>query len=77
MNALVKNSNQTRNVTTLEAKAAFQRQKYTPGSFSGRLSSPSPQRGPDPRKRISLAIWAATSRRSEGAQSGAEQVILT
>merc|ERR1712048_1282338 len=27
-----------------------------PGSFSGRLSSPSPHRGPDPSKRISFAI---------------------
>lgn len=28
-----------------------------PGSFSGRLSSPSPQRGPEARKRMSLAIF--------------------
>lgn len=28
-----------------------------PGSFSGRMSSPSPERGPEPRKRISLAIF--------------------
>lgn len=28
-----------------------------PGSFSGRLSSPSPHRGPDPRYRMSLAIF--------------------
>ena len=27
-----------------------------PGSFSGKLSSPSPERGPDPNRRISLAI---------------------
>ena len=27
-----------------------------PGSFSGRISSPSPERGPEPRKRMSLAI---------------------
>ena len=27
-----------------------------PGSFSGRLSSPRPERGPEPRKRMSLAI---------------------
>lgn len=27
-----------------------------PGSFSGRASSPSPHRGPEPRKRMSLAI---------------------
>jgi hypothetical protein len=27
-----------------------------PGSFSGSLSSPRPQRGPDPSRRISLAI---------------------
>ena len=27
-----------------------------PGSFAGRMSSPSPERGPDPRKRMSLAI---------------------
>ncbi len=27
-----------------------------PGSFSGRESSPRPERGPDPRKRMSLAI---------------------
>src|ERR1700730_7412376 len=27
-----------------------------PGSFSGRINSPRPERGPDPRKRISLAI---------------------
>lgn len=28
-----------------------------PGSFSGRDSSPSPQRGPDPRNLISFAIF--------------------
>src|ERR1700736_281896 len=28
-----------------------------PGSFSGRLSSPSPHRGPDPSQRMSLAIF--------------------
>lgn len=28
-----------------------------PGSFSGKLSSPSPQRGPEPRKRMSFAIF--------------------
>lgn len=28
-----------------------------PGSFSGRLISPRPQRGPDARKRMSLAIF--------------------
>jgi len=28
-----------------------------PGSFSGSDSSPKPQRGPDPRKRMSLAIF--------------------
>jgi hypothetical protein len=28
-----------------------------PGSFSGKLSSPRPQRGPDPRYRISFAIF--------------------
>ncbi len=28
-----------------------------PGSFSGRLSSPSPQRGPEPSQRMSLAIF--------------------
>ena len=28
-----------------------------PGSFSGRMSSPSPQRGPEPRRRRSLAIF--------------------
>ena len=28
-----------------------------PGSFSGSSSSPSPQRGPEPRKRMSLAIF--------------------
>uniref|UniRef100_A0A1B0C9J3 Mos1 transposase HTH domain-containing protein n=1 Tax=Lutzomyia longipalpis TaxID=7200 RepID=A0A1B0C9J3_LUTLO len=28
-----------------------------PGSFSGSISSPRPQRGPEPRKRISLAIF--------------------
>ena len=27
-----------------------------PGSFSGKFSSPRPQRGPDPRYRISFAI---------------------
>ena len=27
-----------------------------PGSFSGRLSSPMPQRGPEPSRRMSLAI---------------------
>src|SRR5207344_1408126 len=27
-----------------------------PGSFSGRASSPRPERGPEPRKRMSLAI---------------------
>ena len=27
-----------------------------PGSFSGKLNSPSPERGPEPSKRISLAI---------------------
>jgi hypothetical protein len=27
-----------------------------PGSFSGRISSPRPERGPEPRKRMSLAI---------------------
>jgi len=44
-----------------------------PGSFSGRAISPRPERGPEPRKRISLAIlnretatelrapWASTS----------------
>lgn len=28
-----------------------------PGSFSGKLSSPNPQRGPEPRYRMSLAIF--------------------
>jgi hypothetical protein len=28
-----------------------------PGSFSGKLSSPSPDRGPDPKNLISLAIF--------------------
>lgn len=28
-----------------------------PGSFSGRESSPRPQRGPEPRKRMSFAIF--------------------
>lgn len=28
-----------------------------PGSFSGRMSSPRPERGPEPRKRMSLAIF--------------------
>ena len=28
-----------------------------PGSFSGRLSSPSPERGPEPSQRTSLAIF--------------------
>ena len=28
-----------------------------PGSFSGKLSSPRPHRGPEPRYRISLAIF--------------------
>lgn len=28
-----------------------------PGSFSGNESSPRPQRGPEPRKRMSLAIF--------------------
>mmetsp|Transcript_28683 Transcript_28683/g.72021 ORF Transcript_28683/g.72021 Transcript_28683/m.72021 type:complete len:249 (-) Transcript_28683:730-1476(-) len=28
-----------------------------PGSFSGRMSSPRPQRGPEPRRRMSLAIF--------------------
>ena len=28
-----------------------------PGSFSGSLSSPSPQRGPEPSRRMSLAIF--------------------
>src|ERR1700722_11455392 len=28
-----------------------------PGSFSGKLISPKPQRGPEPNKRISLAIF--------------------
>ena len=27
-----------------------------PGSFSGRINSPKPERGPEPRKRMSLAI---------------------
>jgi hypothetical protein len=28
-----------------------------PGSFSGKLSSPNPQRGPEARKRMSFAIF--------------------
>lgn len=28
-----------------------------PGSFSGKINSPRPDLGPDPRKRISLAIF--------------------
>ena len=38
-----------------------------PGSFSGKLSSPSPHLGPDPRNRMSLAIFitlAATTFRA-------------
>ena len=34
-----------------------------PGSFAGSFSSPSPERGPDPRSRMSLAIlWSDTAR---------------
>ena len=32
-----------------------------PGSFSGRESSPRPQRGPDPRSRTSLAIFISAT----------------
>lgn len=35
----------------------------SPGSFSGRLSSPRPQRGPDPNRRISFAIWICREKR--------------
>ena len=52
-----------------------------PGSFSGRISSPKPERGPEPRKRMSLAIlkrsaasalsapWANTSASCEASAS--------
>ena len=32
-----------------------------PGSFSGSTSSPSPQRGPDPSQRTSLATFSSTT----------------
>lgn len=36
-----------------------------PGSFSGRLTSPKPQRGPDPRNRMSLAICCADDEKED------------
>jgi hypothetical protein len=48
-----------------------------PGSFSGRDSSPNPQRGPDPRYRISLAIFIsehATTFRAPWASNNASWV---
>ena len=47
-----------------------------PGSFSGRISSPRPQRGPEPIQRTSLAIFISeTAQRLERAGSGHERVV--